>query len=141
MWEVFLVEKLDFAWDEVHEVAEQLEHVQSDELVEKLDKHLGFPRFDPHGDPIPSKSGQIFQVEKVTLSSCQAGDKGLFVGVNTSSDEFLRYLDKLELFLGDRMEILFRETFDDSFQIRTKNRTLTISGKAAMNIYLQKDQP
>ncbi len=140
LWEVFLVEKLDFAWDEVHDVAEQLEHVQSEQLVEKLDKHLGFPRFDPHGDPIPSKSGKILQVEKVLLSTCDAGDKGIFVGVNSSSAEFLQYLDKLKLVLGDRIEILFKESFDDSFQISTRDKKITISGKAAMNIYIQKDE-
>ena len=140
LWEVFLVEKLDFAWDQVHDVAEQLEHVQSEQLVEKLDKHLGFPRFDPHGDPIPSKSGKILQVEKVLLSTCDAGDKGIFVGVNSSSAEFLQYLDKLKLVLGDRIEILFKESFDDSFQISTRDKKITISGKAAMNIYIQKDE-
>ena len=140
LWEVFLVEKLEFAWDEVHEVAEQLEHVQSEQLVEKLDKHLGFPRFDPHGDPIPSKNGKILQVEKVLLSSCNARDKGIFVGVDSSSVEFLQYLDKLKLVLGDRIEILFKESFDDSFQIGTKDKKLTLSGKAAMNIYIQKDE-
>ena len=138
LWEVFLLEKLNFAWDEVHEVAEQLEHVQSDKLIEKLDQHLGFPRFDPHGDPIPSKSGKILQVEKVLLSNCNVGEKGIFVGVNSSSVEFLQYLDKLKLVLGDRIEILFKESFDDSFQIATRDKRITISGKAAMNIYIQK---
>ena len=140
LWEVFLLEKLNFAWDEVHEVAEQLEHVQSDKLIEKLDQHLGFPRFDPHGDPIPSKSGKILQVEKVLLSNCNVGEKGIFVGVNSSSVEFLQYLDKLKLVLGDRIEILFKESFDDSFQIATRDKRITISGKAAMNIYIQKDE-
>lgn len=140
LWEVFLLEKLNFAWDEVHEVAEQLEHVQSDKLIEKLDQHLGFPRFDPHGDPIPSRSGKILQVEKVLLSNCNAEDKGIFVGVNSSSAEFLQYLDKLKLVLGDRIEILFKESFDDSFQIATKDKSVTISGKAAKNIYIQKDE-
>lgn len=140
LWEVFLLEKLNFAWDEVHEVAEQLEHVQSDKLIEKLDQHLGFPRFDPHGDPIPSKSGKILQVEKVLLSNCNVGEKGIFVGVNSSSVDFLQYLDKLKLVLGDRIEILFKESFDDSFQIATRDKRITISGKAAMNIYIQKDE-
>ncbi|MCG2459184.1 metal-dependent transcriptional regulator [Flavobacteriaceae bacterium F89] len=140
LWEVFLMEKLNFAWDEVHDVAEQLEHVQSEKLIEKLDRHLGFPRFDPHGDPIPSKSGKVLQVEKVLLSACDTGDKGIFVGVNSSSTEFLQYLDKLNLVLGDRIEILFKESFDDSLQIKAKGQKVTLSGKAAMNIYIQIDE-
>src|SRR5690606_2378300 len=94
LWEVLLVEKLDFSWDEVHEVAEQLEHIDSDQLIDRLDKHLNFPKFDPHGDPIPSRDGDFPERKKVLLSSLNTGDSGICVGVKDTSTSFLKFLDK-----------------------------------------------
>ncbi len=137
LWEVFLVEKLNFSWDEVHEVAEQLEHIKSEKLIDKLDRLLDYPKYDPHGDPIPDKNGNMQQLDKVLLSSCKASEKGIFVGVKNSSSEFLKYLDKIQLVLGNEIEILFKEMYDDSFQIMANGKKLVLSGKAAMNIYIQ----
>lgn len=137
LWEVFLVDKLDFAWDEVHEIAEQLEHIKSEKLTDKLDGFLGYPRLDPHGDPIPDKEGNLKKVSKVLISNSSIGDHGIFVGVMSSSSEFLRYLDKLQLVLGSKIEIISKEDFDGSFQIRSNKVDLVISAKAAGNIYIQ----
>lgn len=137
LWEVFLVEKLDFSWDEVHEVAEQLEHIQSRKLIDELDKHLGFPRQDPHGDPIPDQDGNYEKIAQVQLSKLNQGDRGTITGVLDTSKEFLKYLDKHEIQLGSHLEILEREDFDDSFIIKTDHKTLHISQHIANNIYLK----
>ncbi len=94
LWEVFLVEKLDFSWDEVHDVAEQLEHIKSEKLINKLDDFLGNPTEDPHGDPIPDVHGRIIKIEKQLLSELSENRSGICVGVKDTSSEFLKYLDK-----------------------------------------------
>ena len=100
LWEVFLVEKLDFQWDEVHEIAEQLEHIKSDELIQKLDLFLGHPDFDPHGDPIPDRNGYIKPTEKKLLSKLKKNQRGICVGVKESSATFLQYLDTRKIGIG-----------------------------------------
>ncbi len=138
LWEVFLVEKLNFSWDEVHEVAEQLEHIQSKKLTDELDAFLGFPKQDPHGDPIPDKEGNLNVIEKSLLSSFAIGEKGVCVGVIDSSSEFLRFLDKQEIKLGQKITVLEKESFDDSLLIEVSGKKLSISQKIANNLYLQK---
>ena len=138
LWEVFLVEKLNFSWDEVHEVAEQLEHIKSPKLINELDRFLEFPKRDPHGDPIPDKDGNLPQIEKSLLSTLQKNEAGLCVGVKDTSSEFLRFLDKKEIKLGQTIQIIDIEPFDDSFQIKVNQNTITISKKVASNIYVQK---
>ncbi len=137
LWEVFLVDKLNFQWDEVHEVAEQLEHIKSEKLMDKLDKYLEFPQIDPHGDPIPDRNGNFKKVNKILISDCMIGDIGVFVGVMNSSSEFLRYLDKLKLELGSKMEIVGKEAFDGSVHLKVDKNEMVLSAKAAMNMYLQ----
>lgn len=137
LWEVFLVEKLHFTWDEVHEVAEQLEHVKSEKLVEELDALLGYPRVDPHGDPIPDKHGNILAASKTLLSACKPGEKGVFVGVKDSSSEFLKYLDKLKLSLGNEIQLLSKEPFDGSILISINSKEINISSITANNIYVK----
>ena len=111
LWEVFLVEKLNFPWDEVHDIAEQLEHIKSEQLINKLDDFLGNPTEDPHGDPIPNAKGQIIAIEKQLLSELSENQIGICVGVKDSSSEFLKYLDKQGIALGSRIEIIEKETF------------------------------
>jgi DtxR family Mn-dependent transcriptional regulator len=94
LWEVFLVETLDFSWDEVHEIAEELEHIKSEKLINKLDSFLGYPSVDPHGDPIPDAQGMIKNVEKKLLSDAEILEKTICIGVKDSSPSFLKYLDK-----------------------------------------------
>lgn len=137
LWEVFLVEKLDFSWDEVHEVAEQLEHIKSEKLVDKLDKHLDYPKVDPHGDPIPSKSGEFKETVKMILSAVPKNKQGVCVGVKDSSAPFLKFLDKNKIALGDRITVLEKEEFDGSLIIAIENRKIHISDQIAANLYLK----
>lgn len=137
LWEVFLVDKLNFSWDEVHEVAEQLEHIKSDALIDKLDAHLGFPKVDPHGDPIPTKEGTFKKSVKKLISELPISSEGVCVGVNDSSASFLKFLDKNKIALGDTFKILDREDFDGSVSISTRDGTIRISEQIASNLYLE----
>jgi DtxR family Mn-dependent transcriptional regulator len=137
LWEYFLVEKLNFSWTEVHDVAEQLEHIQSEKLVLELDKFLGFPRKDPHGDPIPDTHGNFQPLEKVLLAEVEPGQQGLCVGVRDSSREFLEYLDKNKIALGKEIEVLEKEEFDQSLLIKLEGEALHISNTIANNLFIK----
>jgi DtxR family Mn-dependent transcriptional regulator len=137
LWEVFLVEKLDFPWDEVHDIAEQLEHIKSEKLINKLDNFLGNPTEDPHGDPIPNAQGKIIKMEKKLLSELNQNQMGICVGVKDSSAEFLKYLDKNEIALGSKIEILFKEDFDLSLKIKVAQREITISNRIASTLFVK----
>lgn len=137
LWEVFLVEKLEFSWDEVHEVAEQLEHIESEQLIDKLDKLLNYPKFDPHGDPIPNKEGNFPVRDKVLLSDLNIGSKGICVGVKDTSSSFLRYLDKNGIALGKSIQLLEKEEFDYSQKIKIENEVLQVSQQIASNLYIK----
>jgi len=134
LWEVFLVEKLGYTWDTVHPIAEQLEHIQSDDLVDKLDKFLNYPQFDPHGDPIPNAQGQIDMHPQKPLSQLKLYEKGTFTGVANHSPEFLRYLDKICLKLGDVCIVNEVNEFDKSIFIKTDKIEVLISELTAKNI-------
>ena len=138
LWEVFLVNKLNFSWDEVHEVAEQLEHIQSEKLTNELDKFLNFPTHDPHGDPIPNPAGFIKIIPKLKLSDLGIGETGKFIGVKDSSSAFLKYLDKRKISLGCNIKVLHQEEFDQSLHIGLDETNLTISIKSASNLYITK---
>ena len=137
LWETFLVEKLAFSWDEVHDIAEQLEHIKSEKLINKLDDFLGNPTEDPHGDPIPDADGRIVKIEKRLLFELEDNQSGICVGVKDTSSDFLKYLDKQEIALGSEIAILEKETFDNSFKIRVGNKEIMISNKIASNLYIQ----
>ncbi|PWA06583.1 metal-dependent transcriptional regulator [Flavobacterium psychrotolerans] len=137
LWEVFLVDKLDFSWDEVHDIAEQLEHIKSEQLINKLDDFLGNPTEDPHGDPIPDANGKILKIEKLLLSELSHNQPGICVGVKDSSAEFLKYLDKNGIALGSKIQILTKEDFDLSLKIKVENKELTISNKIASNLFVK----
>ena len=138
LWEVFLVKKLNFSWDEVHDVAEQLEHIKSKKLINQLDALLGFPTHDPHGDPIPDKDGYINAIDKCLLATLKETETGVCVGVNDSSSEFLQFLDKKGITLGKKIEVLEKEDFDDSLSILIDNKKMSISNKIANNLYIRK---
>lgn len=138
LWEVFLVDKLHFSWDEVHELAEQLEHIKSQKLIDKLDAFLGYPSHDPHGDPIPDKHGDFTIIEKMTLAQAQIDETYNCVGVNDSSSEFLQYLNSNKIELGTKIEVLHKEVFDSSIKIRVNGLEMTVSNSVAQNLYLQK---
>ena len=137
LWEVFLVEKLDFPWDEVHDIAEQLEHIKSDQLIDKLDDFLGNPTEDPHGDPIPDAKGKIIKVEKLSLSELNENQIGICVGVKDSSPEFLKYLDKNKIALGVSVKVNSIEAFDLSFNVKINEIDFMISNKIAENIFVK----
>ncbi|AVM51306.1 metal-dependent transcriptional regulator [Capnocytophaga sp. oral taxon 878] len=136
LWEVFLVEKLHFSWDEVHEIAEELEHIQSDKLIERLDKFLGYPEKDPHGDPIPNKEGVIENSIKILLSDLNEGDKGVCAAVKNTSKEFLVYLNKMHIALGNEIEVISKEPFDNSMQILVSGKEVNLSAMVCRNIYI-----
>ncbi len=137
LWEVFLVDKLKFHWDEVHEIAEQMEHIKSVELIKRLDAFLGHPDFDPHGDPIPDKDGNIKKAEKRLLSELIKNQIGICVGVKESSPEYLQYLDKKKIRIGTKINVLGKEFFDGSMVIQVGRDQFFISKQIAENLYVQ----
>lgn len=137
IWEVFLVDKLGYSWDEVHDIAEQLEHVQSDTLINKLADFLENPRFDPHGDPIPDANGKIYQRKQILISNLQIGAAGEVVGVNEHSPEFLKYLNRIQLNIGTKVKVIEKFSFDGSQIILVDDvKELTITYEVAKNIFV-----
>ncbi len=117
LWEVFLVDKLKFNWDEVHEIAEQLEHIRSPLLISRLDEFLGYPQYDPHGDPIPDEHGIIQSKPRVSLSVLKVNDSGTLISVKDTSELFLQYLDKVGIAIGSRIKVLEKFPYDESMEI------------------------
>ena len=138
LWEVFLVEKLNFSWDEVHEVAEHLEHIKSDKLIDELDAFLEFPTYDPHGDPIPDKEGNFKHIEKIVLAKAEVGSTYKCVGVDDTSSKFLKYLDSNHIALGTIITVKHKEPFDNSIKIALENSEIVVSQSVAKNLYLKK---
>ncbi|ALW87366.1 iron-dependent repressor [Hymenobacter sedentarius] len=137
LWEVFLVQQLGFNWDEVHEVAEELEHVQSPLLMRRLDAFLGFPALDPHGDPIPAEDGAMRRPAHRLLADLEVGDRGTLAAVKNTTAPFLQYLDKVGLQLGALVEVLDKVGFDNSFEIRiNRERTALISAEVSCNLFV-----
>jgi DtxR family Mn-dependent transcriptional regulator len=138
LWEVFLVQQLNFSWDEVHEVAEQLEHIQSPLLIERLDAFLGHPKADPHGDPIPDAQGAIKIKPLKQLHILSLGSEGVIRAVKDSSPTFLQHLDKLGAYLGAPIKVLDKVAFDSSMQVMIdQSITIFVSKEVAQNILVQ----
>ena len=137
LWEFFLVEKLHFSWDEVHEIAEELEHIKSKKLIDRLDSFLEFPKVDPHGDPIPDKNGKIIKRNKVKLSTLKENEQSVLLSVKDSSVEFLKYLNKKKIAIGNTIKVLSIEPFDRSMQIEMNSKQFVISENVAENLYLK----
>ena len=136
LWEVFLVDKLRFQWHEVHELAEQLEHIQSPELVDRLDDFLGNPEYDPHGDPIPDSEGNIKKRHKKLLGQLQPEQTGLCVGVKSASDEFLQYLSRNNIGIGSKLNVLETETFNGAMTVEVQGQSLFLTREIADSIYV-----
>jgi DtxR family transcriptional regulator, Mn-dependent transcriptional regulator len=135
LWEVFLVEKLHFTWDEVHEVADELEHIKSGILIQRLDEYLGYPKFDPHGDPIPDEYGDVKAKPRLPLSEIEINGTGQIVAVKDSSAAFLRYLDKVGAYIGARIKVLDKVEFDGSVEILVDNKkNIFMSKEVAGNV-------
>ena len=137
LWETFLVNKLDFSWGEVHDVAEQLEHIKSTELVDKLDFFLGFPKFDPHGEPIPTKEGKIPTSNTIPLNELKTGTKGNVMGVSMDEKAFLDYLTQLNISIGTKIELLEKISFDQSLSVKIENTNQHISNDVARNLLIK----
>ncbi len=141
LWEYFLVEKLAFGWDEVHEMAEQLEHIQSAKLINRLDEFLGFPANDPHGDPIPDQNGQTKSCLAKPVAALAFGDTGTISGVKEHSTLFLQYLEKMGLRIGKKICVEEIIAFDETVVISIENgQKINISKEAAKNILIQHEQ-
>jgi DtxR family Mn-dependent transcriptional regulator len=137
LWEVFLVQQLGFNWDEVHEVAEELEHVQSPLLMQRLDEFLDYPTFDPHGDPIPAEDGAVRRPTHRLLADLGVGDRGTLAAVKDTSAPFLQYLDKVGLALGVQLKVLDKVAFDNSLELRVnRERTVLISAEVGRNLFV-----
>lgn len=115
--EMFLVQKLGFGWEEVHEIAEQIEHLHSPNFFEKMDALLGYPKIDPHGSPIPDKTGKMEWIKYEKLSSCKEGDTVRLAAVIHTTDDFLKFLNLRELSLGIKLKIKTVEKFDGSMTV------------------------
>ena len=137
LWETFLVDKLGFGWDQVHLIAEQLEHIKSEELIENLDDFLGNPKYDPHGDPIPNKEGKIEKMNQKLLVELKIQQEGIITGVKKGTASLLSYLDKEKIKLGDSIKVIEVLEFDGTFIVEINNRKLTFSEKICQNLLLE----
>lgn len=136
LWETFLCEKLGFSWDEVHEVAEQLEHIQSKKLIDKLDEYLDYPVIDPHGDSIPNAKGEILTLSKKTLLEEEVGHQCKVVGVKDNSPAFLQYADRIGISLNQLVKVKAKQAYDDLIEIEINGKKSSISPKFAANIII-----
>lgn len=138
LWETFLVEKLNFRWDEVHKIAEQLEHIHSEKLTNELDVFLNFPKVNPHGNPIPDMNGKFITINTLCLDQFEIEEEGIFVEVKDESENFLRYLTKNNIIIGTKIKVLDKEEFDNSFKIEIDKKQFNISENVIKNLYLKK---
>jgi DtxR family Mn-dependent transcriptional regulator len=137
LWEQFLVSVLGFKWDEVHEIAEQLEHIDSEELVERIDRYLGYPKADPHGDPIPDKKGEISEPDLVPLGEVTEGGTARIAAVANHDPEFLQFLDKKGLTLHQELTLKSREPYDGTLILTMEGKkSVTLSERVASQIWV-----
>jgi DtxR family transcriptional regulator, Mn-dependent transcriptional regulator len=138
LWEVFLVRNLNFGWDEVHEIAEQLEHIQSPKLTDHLEEFLGFPKEDPHGDPIPDKNGVFEKVKKsFALAEMGVGENGIVTGVEDGSSEFFQFLKRYKIELGTKISVLEKFNFDQSMLVLVNKKEISFSSQVVNKISIQ----
>jgi len=141
LWEYFLVQKLNFGWDEVHEIAEELEHISSKKLIDRLDEFLGYPKSDPHGDPIPDSSGRWVVTRQVDLLGLPLNKAAEVSSIGDQSPEMLDLLNHKNIQLGSRLEVKKKFAFDNSIEIKIKNHpSITISEHVAHNIFVKYDE-
>jgi DtxR family Mn-dependent transcriptional regulator len=140
LWEFFLAEKLKFGWNQVHELAEELEHVSSKQLIDRLDEYLGFPQFDPHGDPIPDSKGKIRNMSRISLTQLPLHKQAEVSQVTNQSDEMLELLQHKHIAIGTKLEVKKHFEFDRSVEIKIRSNTVTISEQLAKNIFVTYEQ-
>ena len=136
LWEYFLVEKLNFKWDEVHEMAEEMEHISSKELIDRLDSFMGYPKHDPHGDPIPDSEGHFSAHVLMPVASIGVNDTGIISGVLDHSSAFLQYLEKQSLTIGKTIKVTEVISYDNSMVLKVENRQTHISRDVAANLLI-----
>jgi DtxR family Mn-dependent transcriptional regulator len=136
LWESFLVQKLNFNWDEIHEIAEQLEHIQSDLLIQKLDEYLGFPKTDPHGDAIPDNDGKIIPDKITSLLLIEIGNEVVVKKVSEQASTYLQHLNKLEINIDSKLLVLDRNEFDSSLEILIHKKKVFITKEVAQHIFV-----
>lgn len=137
LWETFLCEKLGFSWDEVHDLAEQLEHIQSHDLIDRLEAFLGYPQFDPHGDPIPNASGEILHNHTLTLAQASPQNTYKIVGIKNKSPHFLQHIQKIGLTLNQSFYLIEKQDFDLIFKLEIHGKQVVISDKLASNLFVE----
>lgn len=137
LWEVFLAQKLHFGWDEVHSLAEELEHVGSKKLIDKLDEYLGFPSVDPHGDPIPDSKGKLTPADGLNLTLLPLNTAAVVASVTGQSKELLFDLTAKKITIGTRLEVRGRSPFDESLEVRLGNKTVTLTAQLAKHLFVK----
>ena len=138
LWEVFLYDKLNFKWDKIHDIAEELEHVSSEELIDNLDKFLKYPKIDPHGDPIPNKLGEMNFIDKISISDLNVNENGIISRIINEDEEFFNLLKKLKIEIGTEVKIIDKIEYDESIEILINKKTVIISKDIANNIKITK---
>jgi DtxR family transcriptional regulator, Mn-dependent transcriptional regulator len=136
LWETFLYREFAYSWDEVHEVAEQLEHIQSAKLVDKLDEFLKFPLYDPHGDPIPNAKGEMPAAYKKTLYEEEPGHHCTMVAVKDNSAQFLQYVNKIGLSINNKIKVMAKHDYDELMDIEVNGKKISVSPRFARNIVI-----
>ena len=137
LWETFLVSKLGFSWSKVHNIAEQLEHVNSEELIDKLDHFLAYPQIDPHGDPIPQKNGTIAELNQKLLSELKRGEEGIITGIKKGTPSLLNFLDQKNIKLGDQIQLISILEFDQSAEVIIHDKAINLSEKICSNLLIE----
>ena len=137
LWETFLVNKLGFSWSKVHNIAEQLEHVNSEELIDKLDHFLAYPQIDPHGDPIPQKNGTIAELNQKLLSELKHGEEGIITGIKKGTPSLLNFLDMKNIKLGDQIQLISILEFDQSAEVIIHEKAINLSEKICSNLLIE----
>ncbi len=141
LWELFLVKELRFGWEEVHEMAEELEHITSKKLIERLDEYLGFPKADPHGDPIPDSNGKVPVKKQMNLAEVKLNMPAVVSNISDQSTDMLELLRHKGLALGTKVEVKKRFAFDNSIELKIKNLpAVTISGSVAKNVFVTNEE-
>jgi DtxR family Mn-dependent transcriptional regulator len=141
LWEFFLVEKLSFGWDEVHEIAEELEHISSKKLIDRLDEYLGFPKTDPHGDPIPDANGKFTLPKQVDLLNLPLNKVAEVSSIGDQTPEMLELLSHKGIALGTKLEVKKKFAFDNSLELKFKNQLIvTVSEHVAKNVFVKYDE-
>lgn len=136
--EMYLVEKMGFTWDEVHPIAEQIEHLQSEAFFQKMDEILGYPIVDPHGSPIPNPQGVVTKVDYIKLKDCKAGQRVEIKAVKPSSNNLLRFLTSKNIALGTQLTILSTEPYDNSIKVSYQNNKIEVfSNKITSKLYVE----